>query len=149
MIFFTLKVESIPTMTAELRDYGAIRDQLIADEGERNRDLYEYSGDLLRNTGIVPLSIWPEPNSVVRGIISGEVDYNKLFDGSDEMYSNEFHKGGVSGDQEAFVKWREGQEMLCEALDLTPCLKGRCPLYVATDTKPPICREFKIVFRNS
>jgi|SaaInlStandDraft_4_1057021.scaffolds.fasta_scaffold14571_4 hypothetical protein len=66
-----------------------LQKELIKDEQGRNRDLYDYAGDALRDNGILPLSIWPESNQNVAAVIKGELEYDSL--PMDE--TNEFHKG--------------------------------------------------------
>lgn len=100
----------------EPRDFQAIRVELFEDEQVRDSSKFIYSADILREGGLAPDVIWPEPNGVVRKIIAGEVTYDELYDGSDEMVSNEFHKAGLFREQKEFVAAHLDQEALCEAV---------------------------------
>lgn len=118
-------------------------EQLLADESKRNRAEYDYTVDALIQGGINPLSIWPESNQNVAGILSGEIDYDSL--PLDE--SNEVHKGGLFTEQQDIILRNWGKEPLCEARAMKPCLKSECVLYNSS-LGPPVCREFKIAFKR-
>jgi len=120
-----------------------LRIQLDNDERGRNREQYDYTGDALRESGILPLSIWPESNQNVKNVISGKVDYNTL--PIDE--ENEIYKGFCFTEQQDIILRNWGKYSLCEALDMNPCLEERCKLY-NSELGPPVCREFKIAFKK-
>ncbi len=125
------------------RQEHALRIQLEEDEQKRDRDRFDYTVDALRESGLHPLSIWPESNQNVAGVIRGEVDYESLPIDED----NEIRKGmGFTEQQDIILRNRE-KSSLCETLDMTPCLKEKCVLYESS-LGPPVCREFKIVFEK-
>jgi hypothetical protein len=125
------------------REESDLRIQIEMDEMERDRHQYDYTVDALRETGIHPLSIWPESNQNVARVIKGQIDYDSL--PLDE--SNEFHKGMCFTEQQDIILRNRGGNPLCEALDMNPCLQEECEL-CNTDLGPPVCREFKIVFEK-
>lgn len=125
------------------REEQELREQLFVDESKRDRAHFDYAIDVLLENAIVPYSIWPESNQNVARVISGEVDYNSL--PVEEL--NEVHKGGLLTEQQDLILKNNGKEALCEAQDLRPCLKEKCVLYNAS-LGPPVCREFKIVFKK-
>lgn len=119
------------------------------DEAKRNRVNVEYSFDIINKVEIPfliePGRTWVEPNSTVRSIIKGETEeYDYRLPTTN---INETDKGMHLKAQEKFVADHSGQEILCEALSLRPCLKDECQLY-CRETTPPTCREFKIAFRK-
>ncbi len=125
------------------REESDLRIQIEMDEMERDRSQYDYTVDALRETGINPLSIWPESNQNVTRVIKGQVDYNSL--PVDE--SNEFHKGMCFSEQQDIILRNRGESPLCEALGMSPCLEEECELY-NINLGPPVCGEFKIVFEK-
>jgi len=125
------------------REESDLRIQIEMDEMERDRSQYDYTVDALRETGINPLSIWPESNQNVARVINGQVDYNSL--PMDE--SNEFHKGMCFSEQQDIILRNKGESPLCEARGMSPCLEEECELY-NTNLGPPVCGEFKIVFEK-
>lgn len=50
-----------------------IRNRLLAEEARRNRRKFVYTNDALPH-----LMTWPESHDDVRGVISGEIDYNSI-----------------------------------------------------------------------
>jgi hypothetical protein len=125
------------------REERELREQLETDEAKRDRSLFSYTVDALMNAGILSFSIWPESNSNVAKILKCEVEYNDL--PMDEL--NEYHKGNLFTEQQDIIMANWGKEPLCEALDLQPCQQNGCELY-NSQLGPPICREFKIVFKK-
>lgn len=116
---------------------------LQEDEAGRDRKKFDYTGDALRDGGIMPLSIWPEANENVRRVIEGEVDYDAL----PVDPENEFHKGGLFTEQQDIIVRNNGRQVLCEAREMRVCLAEKCPLY-KSDLSPPVCREYKMAFRR-
>lgn len=125
------------------REEQALLGQLLEDESKRDREQFDYTVDALRESGIAPLSIWPESNQSVAEVIKGKVNYDSL--PLDE--SNEIHKGGLFTEQQDIILRNNGKEPLCEALEMKPCLKEKCALYNSS-LGPPVCREFKIAFKK-
>lgn len=121
----------------------ALLAQLLSDESGRDRNLYVYTVDALINGGITPLSIWPESNQSVAGVIEGEIDYYSL--PMDVL--NEFHKGGLWAEQQDILIRNSQKPPLCEALQMKPYLAGGCKLYNSS-LGPPICREYKMAFKK-
>ena len=125
------------------REEYQLRQELDSDELGRDRGKYNYTYDSVERSGAMPLSIWPESNSNVRKVIDGEIEYNSLpYDEDNEVY-----KGMLTPEQQDVVIENEGKEVLCEALDMNPCLGEKCELY-RTDITPPVCREFKMAFEK-
>lgn len=125
------------------REEHALRIQLEKDEGERDRERYDYTADALRETSIHPLSVWPESNQNVVSVINGQADYDSL--PVDE--GNEIYKGMRFTEQQDIILRNSGKDPLCEALDMEPCLKEGCELYNPS-LGPPVCREFKMAFEK-
>ncbi len=125
------------------RQEHALRIQLESDETQRDRNSYDYTGDALRESGFSPLSIWPESNKNVAKVIRGEVDYDSL--PVDE--ANEVYKGMQFTEQQDIILRNRGKDVLCETLDMQACLESECELY-NSDLGPPVCREFKMVFKK-
>lgn len=121
----------------------ALLAQLLSDESGRNRNLYVYTVDALIYGGVTPLSIWPESNTSVAGVIDGLVNYDTL---PMDPY-NEIWKGALWTEQQDILMQNSDREPVCEALSMGPCLKGRCKLYNAA-LGPPICREYKMAFKK-
>lgn len=117
--------------------------ELRRDEESRNRKLYDYTLDDLLHGAIIPYAIWPEANASIAGVISGLVDYDSL--PIDE--GNENSKGMIWQEQRMTILLHGKSEPLCEALNMTPCLKEQCQLY-DLESNPPICREYKMAFRK-
>ena len=134
------------------RDIFNLAEESFKDERSKKRDLFEYCSDIVIENCIHPNSIWVEPNSNIRKVISNEVDYGSL--PYDEQ--NEVEKGMLFQDQAKFVGKHKGQNILCEALYNEPCLKSKCLIFISpspskkTKNRPaykqPLCREFKMVF---
>lgn len=125
------------------REEEALLAQLLNNEANRDRGKYDYTVDALIKGGITPLSIWPESNENITGVIAGDMDYDSL--PMDE--SNEFHKGGLFTEQQDIILQNNGKEPLCEAQNMKPCLESGCVIYNAS-LGPPVCREFKIAFKK-
>lgn len=127
-------------------DRSELISQSIKDERKRDRDRYDYSFDVLSRQWAVPFSIWPTPNTVVRQIIDGEVEYNDLpYD-----HLNEVQKGMFWTEQVEFVAKHADQKIICESLGRA-CLLHECELYVAAMAKNherPVCREYKFMFEK-
>lgn len=122
--------------------------RLLHEDFERNRSKYQYTYDALPHLITYPLS-----HSDVRKVISGESNYDELPLDAD----NEIYKGFAFEDQAAIIMANQDKEPLCEALEMKPCKKEACPLYVAVGAKDsdgdtisnaPLCREFKIAFKR-
>ncbi len=130
------------------KDEGALRNRLLTEEFGRDREVFNYAYDALPH-----LMTYPDSHADVRKVIAKELDYNKLpFDEENELY-----KGIALKDQVGIVKANQGRRPLCEALDMLPCKKEACPIYIAPGakdyegkviTKVPLCREFKIAFKK-
>jgi hypothetical protein len=125
------------TETEEL----ALRQQLLIDDSLRNRQIYDYTADVLIFGGIGPWVLWPEANSTIGDVIQGRIELDRIpFD-----LDNEYHKGVLYSEQQDVILRYQNQEPLCEALNMQPCLKDKCPLYNSS-LGPPVCREFKMAF---
>lgn len=122
-----------------------VAQESMVDELARNRVEFEFSADILSKQCAYPYSIWAEPNSTVRSVIVGEIDYNTLpYDAK-----NETEKGMFFQEQAEFVAAHQGQAMLCEALGAEACKQTACPLFipaVQNRHNQPLCREWKIIF---
>jgi len=125
-----------------------LRGRLLLEDFGRNRDEFNYTYDALPH-----LMTYPDSHDDVKGVISGKVDHNRLpFDEENELY-----KGFALKDQKEIIEANEGKEPLCEALDMRPCKKEACPIYMAPGSKDPegkiitevpLCCEFKIAFKK-
>jgi len=129
-------------------------EESFKDVCSKNRNLFEYSSDIIDENCAHPNSIWVEPNSHIRKVINKEIDYDSL----PYEEQNELEKGILFQDQAKFVENHKGQTILCEALENEPCLQSKCSIFIPPSTSKktkntpsysqPLCREFKIIFRK-
>ena len=128
-------------------EQAVLRGQLEEDEKARDRDKFDYTHDAFNDVSEkfdAPLhSIWPESNDNVARVIRKEIDYSSLPYDKD----NEINKGVIVIEQQDIILRNEGKETLCEALQMEPCLEKDCELF-RTDIAPPVCREFKQVYKK-
>ena len=120
----------------------------IVDEQRRDRKQFKYGFDILKRNWAYRFSIWPMPNEDVLQIINGKIGLDDV--PFEDL--NEFHKGMLFQELSHFIfeHIAKGKEILCEARDYSPCLKGACPLFRdevdKTGEKLYLCSEFKIAF---
>ena len=126
-------------------DRSKVAQDTMVDELAKRPQEYEYASDVLAAQCAYPYSIWAEPNSTIKGVIEGDIDYDSLpYDAQ-----NEVEKGTFFQEQAEFVAKHAGKTILCEALAAQPCLLEQCPLYVPAYLKrhgQPICREWNFTF---
>ena len=112
-----------------------------------DRKAYERSSDIAKR-----FRVTLEDNETTVKLINGEIDYQSL------PFSdlNEIRKGSIILEQADFIKSHQGEEILCEALDMNPCVMQKCQLYVSEGARYPMenrhgigfCGEFKIAFKK-
>ena len=105
----------------------------------------ELSTMLLLNKTIIQFNMFKVlDNETVRGVVEGKTDYDDI---PIEDHGNEIVKGYFFKDQADFIKRFGDDNPLCFATE-SPCLKNGCKLYADTGWSRPICREYKIYFKN-
>ena len=105
----------------------------------------ELSVFLLENNTIIQFKMFKTlDNETVKKVIDGELDYN---DTPIEDPSNEKLKAYFFKDQANFIDQFGDESPLCSVTQ-NSCLKNGCQLYAEVGWERPICREYKIYFKN-
>jgi len=105
----------------------------------------ELSTMLLFNKTIIQFKMFQVlDNETVRGAVEGKTDYNDI---PIEDPGNEIVKGYFFKDQADFIRRFGDDNPLCSAIE-SQCLKDGCRLYADMGHSRPVCREYKIYFKN-
>lgn len=109
------------------------------------REKNELSTMLLLDKTIVQFKMFQVlDNKTVRGVVEGKTDYDDI---PIEDPGNEIVKGYFFKDQADFIRRFGDDNPLCSAIG-SPCLKDGCRLYGDMGHSHPICKEYKIYFKD-
>lgn len=97
-----------------------------------------YTSQILKSRGYIV-----ETRDNLLAVINHKMQYDELPAHPDADPA----KGYLFEDQRLLISNNSGLEPKCEAMNLAPCLKDACPMYISEST-PPVCREYQMAFRK-